>query len=78
MCVRVYIYIYIYRTIGLMGRVFTNCLGDRGSIIGRVIPKTKKLKGLVRSPKIVIGLVAIEEGAFASPSTKVVNFTFFA
>ena len=26
--------------IGLMGRVFANGLGDRGSIPGRVIPKT--------------------------------------
>ena len=29
--------------IGLMSRVFANCLGDRGSISGRVIPKTQKL-----------------------------------
>ena len=30
-------------TIGLMGRVFANGLGDRGSIPGRVIPKTQKM-----------------------------------
>ena len=30
--------------IGLMSRVFTNGLGDRGLITGRVIPKTQKKK----------------------------------
>ena len=30
------------RAIGLMSRVFTNSLGDWGSIPGRVIPKTQK------------------------------------
>ena len=30
-------------TIGLMSRVFTNGLGDRDSIPGRVIPKTQKM-----------------------------------
>ena len=29
--------------IGLMGRVFANCLGDLGSIPGHVIPKTLKM-----------------------------------
>ena len=29
--------------IGLMSRVFSNGSGDRGSIPGRVIPKTKKM-----------------------------------
>ena len=29
--------------IGLMSRVFTNGLGDQGSIPGRVIPKTQKM-----------------------------------
>ena len=28
---------------GLMSRVFANDLGDRGSIPGRVIPKTQKM-----------------------------------
>ena len=31
-----------YRAIGLMSRVFANGPGDRGSIPGRVAPKTKK------------------------------------
>ena len=36
-------YVYVYNwTTGLMSRVFTNGLGDRGSIPGRVIPKTQK------------------------------------
>ena len=46
----IYIYIYIciyiytlYQPIGLGGKVFTNGLGDRGSIPGRVIPKTQKM-----------------------------------
>ena len=30
-------------TIGLMSRVFANGPGDRGSIPGRVIPKTQKM-----------------------------------
>ena len=29
--------------IGLMSRVFTNGSGDRGSILGQVIPKTQKM-----------------------------------
>ena len=36
-------HIYIYRAIGLMSRVLANGLGDRGSIPGRVIPKTQKM-----------------------------------
>ena len=35
-------YMHIYRAIGLMSKVFANSLGDRDSIPGRVIPKTKK------------------------------------
>ena len=27
-----------------MWRVFANCLGDRGSVTGRVIPKTQKME----------------------------------
>ena len=34
---------YFYQTIVLMSRVFTNGVGDRGSIPGRVIPKTQKM-----------------------------------
>ena len=33
----------MYRAIGLKSRVFANGLGDRGSIAGRVIPKTRKI-----------------------------------
>ena len=33
----------LYRAIGLMSRVFANGPGDRGSIPGRVIPKTQKM-----------------------------------
>ena len=32
----------IVRPVGLLGRVFANGHGDRGSIPGRVIPKTQK------------------------------------
>ena len=32
---------YIY-AIGVVNRVFTNGPGDRGTILGRVIPKTQK------------------------------------
>ena len=35
--------IYIYWLIGLVGRVFTNGLGDHSSIPGRIIPKTLKM-----------------------------------
>ena len=31
-----------FRPWGLMSRVFTNGLGDQGSILGGVIPKTQK------------------------------------
>ena len=31
------------RPIGLVGRVFANGPGDRGSIPGRIIPKTQKM-----------------------------------
>ena len=33
----------LHRVIGLMSTVFANGLGDRGSIQGRVIPKTPKM-----------------------------------
>ena len=36
-------YYYYFRSIGLMSRVFTNGPGDRGSIPGRLIPKTQKM-----------------------------------
>ena len=37
-----WIILHEYQVIGLMNRVFGNGLGDRGSITGRVIPKTQK------------------------------------
>ena len=36
-------YSWLYRTIGLMSRVFTNGPEDQGSISGQVIPKTQKM-----------------------------------
>ena len=33
----------VCRTIGLTSRVFANGPADRGSILGQVIPKTKKM-----------------------------------
>ena len=73
-----------------LGRVFANGPGDLGSIQSRVIPKTLKMlldtsllniqqykvriKGKVEQ---LYSVVAIEKGAFWSPSTKVANFTYF-
>ena len=68
-----------------MGRVFANGLGDQGSIPGQVIPKTQKMlldAAFLNTKhyKVKIksnpgkGVVAIEKGAFGSPSTKVVYF----
>ena len=79
--------------IGLMSRVFAKSSRDRGSVPGRVIPKTQKMvlnitllrtqyykvriKGKVEHrPPLQLGDVAIEKGAFRSPSTKVANFTY--
>ena len=43
-CFFIVIYKYIYlQLIGIVGRVFANGLGDRGSIIVQVIPKTQKM-----------------------------------
>ena len=72
--------------------VFANGPGDRGSIPGRVIPKTQKMvleaillntqyykvriKGKVVQSLLPLGVVAIEKGAFGSPTIKVTNFTF--
>ena len=38
-----HVYIYIYRLISLVGRVFANDLVDLGSVPGHVIPKTLKM-----------------------------------
>ena len=67
-----------------MGRVFTN-----GPIPGHVIPKTLKMvldtsllntqrckvriKGKVEQSREILSVVAIEKGAFGSPSTTVAN-----
>ena len=64
-----------------MGRVFAYDLEDMGSIPGRVIPKTLKMvldASLLNtqqykersSAPLHLGVVAIEKGAFWSPSTK--------
>ena len=73
--------------IGLVDIVFANCLGDLGSIPGGVISKTLKMvldtsllntqqykvciKGKEKRPPLHLSVVAIEKGAFESPSTTV-------
>ena len=37
------LFIIFNRAIGLMSRLFANDPGDRGSILGQVIPKTQKM-----------------------------------
>ena len=84
------------RAIGLISRVFTSDLEDRGSTPGRVIPNTQKMvidatllntqnykvrvkwsnPGNGVTPLLHLVVVAIEKGAFGSPSTKVANFTY--
>ena len=77
---------YANRLIGLEGRVFAYGPEDMGSIPGRVIPKTLKMvldASLLNtqqykersSAPLHLGVVAIEKGAFWSPSTTVANFT---
>ena len=56
--------------------MFTNGLGDWSSIPGQVIPKTQN-QGMELSPPLHLGVVAIEKGAFGSPSTMIINFTYF-
>ena len=72
--------------------VFTNGLEDQGSVPGRVIPKTKKKMVLddalhnTQDYKVHIKsnsalpytVVAIEKGAFGSPSTKDANLLILA
>ena len=75
-----------------MVRVLANDPGDMGSIPGRVIPKTQKMVldasslnaqyykvrflGKVYYPPLHLDVVAIEKGAFESPSTTITNFYF--
>ena len=87
-----------------MSRVFANSSRDRGSVPGRIIPKTQKKKkkknwylmppcltlSIIRqgsrvkwsnpgngvAPPLHLSVVAIEKGAFRSPSSKVTNFTY--
>ena len=74
--------------IGLAVRVFANGPGDLGSIPCRVMPKTQKLvldASLLNTQHYKVQMkgkveqsregVAIEKGAFGSPSTMVGNFT---
>ena len=76
-----------------MGRVFANDPGDLGSIPGHVIPKTLKIafdtsllntqqykvriQGKELRPPQHFSVVAIEKGAFWSPSTKGCQLYFF-
>ena len=67
--------------------MFANGLGDQGSILGWVIPKTKKIvldvalisaqhyKVRMKSSGVILhlGVVAIEKGAFRPPSIQVAN-----
>ena len=95
---------YIFGTLwisstSMMVRVFTNGLGDQGSITGQVIPKTQKIvldaallstqhykvqikgNGAIQGKEycspLHLGVVAIKKGTFGSPSTMVINFTFY-
>ena len=59
--------------------MFTNGLGDQGSIPGWVIWKTQKMvldAALLSTPhyKARIGVVAIEMGSFRWPLTMVANY----
>ena len=72
-----------------MDRVFVNGPENQGSIPGHVILKTKEWYLISQHyqgekwsnpregerPPLHIGIVAIEKGAFGSPSTTVFNFT---
>ena len=77
------------RLIELVGRVFVNDPRDRGSIPGRVLPKTQKMvrdtsllntkhyklhiKGKEWRHSQHLVVVAIEKGSSGSPSTTVAN-----
>ena len=59
-----------------MVRVFANDPGDRGSIPGRVIPKTQKmvLDSSLHYKVWIKDKVATEKGNLGSPLTTVANF----
>ena len=82
MCEYLYIYIYICKYLCVC-IVFANGPEDQGSIPGRVIPKTLKMvldTSMLNTQHYKVrikGKVAIEKGAFWSPSTTVTNFIFY-
>ena len=43
----------------------------------RIKGKVELIQGMELRPPLHLGVVAIEKGAFGSPSTKVANFTYF-
>ena len=43
----------------------------------RIKGNVKQSKGMDKSPRLHLGLVAIERGAFGSPLTTVANFAYF-
>ena len=75
-----------------MSRVFAHGPGDRGSIPGRVIPKTLKMildvsllntqhykvwiKYKVERLPLNLSVVVIEKGAYGLPSAKVANLLY--
>ena len=84
--------LFFYWPIGLMSRVFANDPGDRGSIPGRVIPKTQKMvldatllssqhykvliKGKVEQPRERSNTLPYTS-VEKGALTKVANFTYF-
>ena len=72
----IYIYIYIYIHTHWYNRVFTNGSGDRGSILGQVMPKTQK-KWYLIPPCLTLSIIwyrskvgsSYYKGSFRLPST---------
>ena len=70
-----------YQPTGLVGRVFTNELGDQSLIPGQVIWKTQKMVLDAASLntqyyKVRIPYTSNEKKTFRSPLTMVTNFTY--